>query len=509
MSFAGLMGAPGDMYGSRALTASPGHRSKLAAIFGASERTTTPGHDGFVTSADGQAKLTPRAAIPGTYLQPHSPRDYGSAFDRTAASPRALAAAAANMRYGSPRSERSRAEHMQREAEIRQRAAEAQQRIMYSQNKEKMKKFMRTLADSKDELPVPELMEAAKLAGVPLHQEHQTLLFQTPYANRYASTWDQESPRSAYGLECSPRSVKWRAFEAALQHGRMMPQSVEAQLQKYAQKEADTIAKIKAEQERANQIAAKAAQTRGESVAPVRTISDEQLKMIHKTVKTRLATKFSNVKEIFKSMDMDRSGTISPEECVDGLMTLNVGLPRKFVEHLINVADYNRDGELSYTEFTQLLECDDITKFNPGANMDGLAVKDASADIWKPGIKKSELRNAQAKIKDMLEERGGITKMFRIIDEDKSGWCSRKELRMLMVHLNLETVVRPPILEELMNLMDVDGDDQIRYNEFARICAPGAMGDLFDISPEERAMLAVKEAEPVKEKKKGAEKKRR
>ena len=80
---------------------------------------------------------------------------------------------------------------------------------------------------------------------------------------------------------------------------------------------------------------------------------------------------------------------------------------------------------------------------------------------------------------------------------------------MLMVHLNLETVVRPPILEELMNLMDVDGDDQIRYNEFARICAPGAMGDLFDISPEERAMLAVKEAEPVKDKKKGAQKKRR
>jgi len=81
-------------------------------------------------------------------------------------------------------------------------------------------------------------MEAAKLAGVPLHQEHQTLLFQTPYANRYASTWDQESPRSAYGLECSPRSVKWRAFEAALQHGRMMPQSVEAQLQKYAASDA-------------------------------------------------------------------------------------------------------------------------------------------------------------------------------------------------------------------------------------------------------------------------------
>jgi hypothetical protein len=32
------------------------------------------------------------------------------------------------------------------------RCRQAQQRIMYSQNKEKMKKFMRTLADSKDEV---------------------------------------------------------------------------------------------------------------------------------------------------------------------------------------------------------------------------------------------------------------------------------------------------------------------------------------------------------------------
>ena len=71
---------------------------------------------------------------------------------------------------------------------------------------------------------------------------------------------------------------------------------------------------------------------------------------------------------------------------------------------------------------------------------------------------------------------------------------------MLMIHLNLETVIKPKVLEELIALMDVDGDDHIRYNEFARICAPGAAGDLFHVSSEDREMLAVKKAEVKKPK---------
>ena len=45
----------------------------------------------------------------------------------------------------------------------------------------------------------------------------------------------------------------------------------------------------------------------------------------------------------------------------------------------------------------------------------------------------------------MLAERGGIHKMFRAIDEDKSGWASRKEMRMLMLNLNLETIIKPKV----------------------------------------------------------------
>ena len=60
------------------------------------------------------------------------------------------------------------------------------------------------------------------------------------------------------------------------------------------------------------------------------------------------------------------------------------------------------------------------------------------------------------------------------------------------MNLNLESIIRPAILEELINLMDVDGDDSIKYNEFARVCTSD---DVFDMK--ELVQLQVKE-EPKK-----------
>ena len=78
----------------------------------------------------------------------------------------------------------------------------------------------------------------------------------------------------------------------------------------------------------------------------------------------------------------------------------------------------------------------------------------------------------------MLFERGGLQKMFRRIDEDKSGACSREEVRLLVRNLNLETVLRPVVVEELITLMDANSDDSIDFKEFARVVTAE---DLFDM----------------------------
>ena len=90
--------------------------------------------------------------------------------------------------------------------------------------------------------------------------------------------------------------------------------------------------------------------------------------------------------------------------------------------------------------------------------------------------------------------------LLRNVQEDKSGWCSRKEMRQLVANLNLESVIRPVIIEELIRMMDVDGDDQIQYKEFARVITAD---DVFDM-----AALREKSTSPVAKKLTKAEKKR-
>jgi len=353
---------------------------------------------------------------------------------------------------------------------VNQQSLEGSERIFFQQQRRKLKAYMHTLASKGDDLSLNEALVTADLARVPLDEAQQTLLFTSPMANRYASTWDPNSPRSKYGLECSPRSIKSRAFHNSLDYSMLKPTSVESHLRMYAMKEASAIAAERAREEEARQ-AAQARPTevdKGQSLV-VQPLTDDQLRMVHKTVKTRLATKFNGVASAFRDLDRDGTGTITPQECVEAMMRLNVGVPRKFIEHLVNMADYDRDGEINYQEFSRILNCDDITTIKPPEDADKGPAKSTKELYWKPGITRQEMISSANKFKDMLLERGGHAKMFRKIDEDKSGKCSRKEIRWLTKNLNLETVIRPEVLEALIDLMDVDNDDQIGYVEFSRI----------------------------------------
>lgn len=69
------------------------------------------------------------------------------------------------------------------------------------------------------------------------------------------------------------------------------------------------------------------------------------------------------------------------QECVDALIRLNVGVPKKFIEHLVNVADSDRDGEINHAEFSRILTCDDITKFKAEGSDQGIVKIQVS---WPP-----------------------------------------------------------------------------------------------------------------------------
>lgn len=479
------------------------YRSKLANIFGT--RLAEPGEllqgqdTGFLESSNGATHMTPRGAVRG--MDPYETRS-----PRAGASPRAHLGGFSTVGPGpalhSPRSPRLTPAQMNRAMQM----AQAQQRLQHSHQQDKMKRIMQSISNKNEEVPISDLLLTAELARVPLTADQKQLYFTTPYANRYASTWDTGSPRSSYGLECAPKSVKWRAFNDALKHAKLQTdRGVGSALQMYADKEAFAISEAKRRDEEAAALAKARMESSGKGVAAAhKGISDEQLRMVHKVVKARLSTQFAEIRTAFRTFDKDHSGCISAEECTDALMSLNVGVPRKWIDHLVNIADYDRDGEINYAEFARILTCDDIAAIKKeGAEEEGL-VK-SKVKYYKPGIKESEMRAAQAKVRDMLFERGGLTKMFRAIDEDKSGACSRQEVRQLIQNLNLETLVRPVVLEELINLMDVDGDDSIVYKEFARVVTSE---DVFDM--DKLVEVAVEKPKPPPgPKRKGGARRRR
>jgi len=489
----------------------PDHKSKLANIFGAHfpQQDTTPLGAGFIATGNGSTLMTPRAAVPGLAISLGSYR-HAHANVNVPQPPPHLAPYSASPR-ASPRSGYSsngavnmalspRGFFSQQDKGKTAAIALSQHRIDVRARHEKMRHLMQHISNRKDEVPVSDLLLSAELAEVPLREDQKELFFKTPVASRFASTWEPNTPRSSYGLECIPRSVKWRAFDQALRHARMQdPADVEAALRFYAAKEQQAIADAKIRDEEANALAKARADALGkDKIEPIRGISDDQLRQVHTLVKQRLSTQFGEIRKAFREFDKDKSGNISAKECTDALLSLNVNLPRKWLDHLVNVADYDRDGEINYKEFARILTVDDITKIKKDGVEDEGLVDLSHKDVYKPGITRSEMRAAQGKIRDMLLERGGLTKMFRSIDEDKSGTASRKEMRMLIRKLNLETVIRPHIIEELIDLMDCDKDEQITMAEFSRVITAE---DVFDMK-EHRAPTRIEAQKRLSKKQK-------
>ena len=448
------------------------------------------------------ARPSPRGGPPTTAL-PASPRAAAAAKAAMRGSSHSLMSSGMMGGGGAQQQQQQQqmmaAAHAQRQHEMRALVASAQERMAATARREKMKKLMQSAANERGEVPVDDVLLTAELANVALDPQQKELIFRTPYAQRYATTYDVTSERTVYGLESTPRSVNWRQFDAAMRAPSLGdPSRVEAALKRYADTEAAAIAEQRRRDEEAEARAKARALASNMPVEKARGISDDELRMVHKMVKTRLSTQFAQIREAFRSFDTDHSGNISAKECADALLSLNVGVPRKFIDHLVNIADYDRDGEINYAEFARILTCDDIVAIKKeGAEEEGLvetAESKAAKVEYKPGITYVEMRSAQGKIRDMMAERGGITKMFRAIDEDKSNKLSRKEVRQLIINLNLENVIKPKIIEELINLMDVDGDNEIELKELARVITADDIFEMAELAkvPEKKAVKLTK-----------------
>lgn len=155
-------------------------------------------------------------------------------------------------------------------------------------------------------------------------------------------------------------------------------------------------------------------------------------KMALRVIAERLSEEeIGGLKELFKMIDTDNSGTITFDELKEGLKRVGSELMESEIQDLMNAADIDNSGTIDYGEFLA-----------------------ATVHLNK------------------LEREENLVSAFTFFDKDGSGYITIDELQQACKDFGLSEVH----LDEIIKEIDQDNDGQIDYGEFAAMMRKGNGG---------------------------------
>ncbi|KAI4329967.1 hypothetical protein MLD38_028287 [Melastoma candidum] len=136
----------------------------------------------------------------------------------------------------------------------------------------------------------------------------------------------------------------------------------------------------------------------------------------------------ADFKETFTLFDEDGDGCIATGELGAVMTSLGQTPTEPELRDMINSVDANQNGTIDFPEFLDLM--------------------------------------AQ-KLKDNTESEAELKEAFKVFDKDQDGFISAAELRLAM--MNLGEKLTDEEVKEMIREVDMDGDGQVNYEEFARM----------------------------------------
>ncbi|XP_009603424.1 calcium-dependent protein kinase SK5 [Nicotiana tabacum] len=155
-------------------------------------------------------------------------------------------------------------------------------------------------------------------------------------------------------------------------------------------------------------------------------------KMALRVIAERLSEEeIGGLKELFKMLDTDNSGTITFEELKEGLRRVGSELMESEIKDLMDAADIDNNGTIDYGEFIA-----------------------ATVHLNK------------------LEREENLLSAFSYFDKDGSGYITIEELQQACKEFGLSELN----LDEIIKDIDQDNDGQIDYKEFSAMMRKGTGG---------------------------------
>lgn len=363
---------------------------------------------------------------------------------------------------------------------------EARIRLAHNRQRQKLKQLLATSANGGPVVNTRDLLLACKLAKLDMgsDREEDTDRFVKP---------QHVAARDYMG---SPRAIAWKGFHKSIAYPEIhAPGQFPGTLPMTKQQKA-------AYQEyQAQQAVLNAPVQQDEDLLGPERVSDEEVAKWHKQLKRMMETRFSELRRAFRMIDMDNSGKCDRAEMKEMLTAMfNVDVPEAILDRLIDLADYDGDGEISFAEFARISTEDDVfnMKQTLQADLSGWGTNDPAVMVaeinkqaaaaqrrkaaqggytdggYHPKLRKTgpsldEMRRAHKTLKKAIAARYGSPQdAFKSIDADGSGTLRRNELRRFLTRM--VKTIPDRVISGLIDFCDDDGDGRtLSRGEFTKL----------------------------------------
>lgn len=370
---------------------------------------------------------------------------------------------------------------------------EARMRLAHNKQRQQLKNLLHTSADGGSVVNTRDLLLACRIAKMDVGIENEYQADQAVHPKHITN-------RDCYG---TPRQVNWKGFHKDLPYpllhapGQFQGDLPMTRKQKQQYREY---------QEQLQKLDPEAEVEVHEEIAAV--ARDDDVRHYHKILKRALETRFAEIRRAFRLVDMDNSGSCDRDELKHMLQAMfNLSIPEHIMDRIIDLADYDGDGQINFAEFARLATEDDVLNMKKTLQADvgawGTAnVEDKLAEINKmkaaaqrrlaasggyedggyhpklrrtgPGL--DELRRAHKTIKKaVLARYPNYAAAFKQIDKDGSGTLRRAELRRFL-HDMVKTI-SDRCISGLIDFCDDDGDGKtLSKDEFVKLMSAEYLG---------------------------------